>query len=275
MFADFLRGVSYVPLAFHRLTEPGLRRYVWLPVVINAVVFIGLFWLGYDWFRALMTAFLPSAQAIDPAAWQGSWWREVVGWLLGLLEGVLVVLQWLILPLYLLASAVIAFFTFTAVANLIASPFNGMLSAQVERRRTGRMPPDVPEGAGVLVSAMGAVVDELRKIAYFALLALPLLVAMFVPVINLATPALWALYGAWVLALEYSDFPLGNHGHTFRVQRRIVRERRFLHLGLGSAVLALTIIPGLNLVAMPTGVIAATMLRADLSGSDQTPSVRR
>ena len=54
---------------------------------------------------------------------------------------------------------------------------------------------------------------------------------------------------------------------TFPDQRRFARGRRALYLGLGGALLAMTLIPVINLIAMPTGVIAATLLHVDLEKS--------
>lgn len=252
MFTDFLRGVSYLPRGLGLLWAPGLRRFVWLPVLVNAAVFAVLFWLGAEYFQALMNWLLPAAGDVSGNGWLG-----------GVLRFLLDLVRWLLWPIFLLAAVIVMFYAFTAVANLIGSPFNGMLSARVEKRATGRLPPEVPEGAGIVVEAAGAVVDELRKMAYFALLGIPLLILFVIPVANVAAPFLWAIYGAWIIALEYMDYPLGNHGLAFRDQRRLLRRRRMLHLGFGAAVLAITIIPVLNLVAMPAAVIGATLLRLE------------
>lgn len=250
---DFLIGVSYVSRGFRSLWSPGLRRFVVLPVLVNALVFVALFWLGYAGIQSLLAGMLPAPSALT----SHGWWGEA-------LAGLLAFFYWILLPLYLLAAAVITFFTFTAAANLIASPFNGMLAARVEQRVTGRLPSGI-EGGALLVEVTGAIGDELRKLVYFALLAIPVFVLTLIPVVNLLAPLLWGVYGAWVVALEYMDYPLGNQGLTFGEQRVEIRRRRWLHLGFGAGMLAMTIIPGVNLLAMPTGVIGATLLRSALS----------
>lgn len=250
MIGDFLRGFSYVPRGFRMLNTSGLRRYVWLPVVVNVLVFAGLFWLGADWLQTLMNWLIPQPSEI-----------RIEGWFGELLDFLVVLVRWLLWPLFLLAAFVVMFYTFTAVANIIGSPFNGMLSARVEAQMTGRLPEGA--GGGLFVEVTGAIRDELRKIAYFVLLAVPLLILFFVPMANLLTSPLWLLYGAWIVTLEYMDYPLGNRGIPFREQRRLVRSRRMLHLGFGAGLLAMTLIPIVNLVAMPTGVIGATLLRLE------------
>lgn len=249
---EFLRGFSYVPRGFRLLGAPGLRRFVVVPVLVNVVVFVGLFWLGAAGFREFLDWLLP-----EPAATNGaSWWEQA-------LAVALVVVQWLLWPLFLLAGVILMFYLFTVVANLIGAPFNGMLSARVEQKATGAWPPAVEEGPGVLLEAAGSVLAELRKLAYFLTLALPALLLFLVPVVNVVAPLVWALVGGWILALEYADYPLSNRGIPFTQQRALVKARRARHLGFGLGVLGMTLVPGLNLLAMPTAVIGGTLLICD------------
>lgn len=244
---DFLTGVSYLPQAFRLLWEPRLRRYVVAPIAVNVLVFALLFWLGIDQFGALLNWLLP-----DPGQWSGEGlWDRTARLLVSLV-------YWLLWPLFLIAATLVMFYTFTVVANLLGSPFNGMLAGRVEELVTGRAPPDL--GTGIAKEAWFAVTGELRKYGYVALLALPILVLFLIPGVNLLASLLWALFGAWAVALEYLDYPMGNHGYRFRQERQLIRRHRLLALGLGFAVLAMTLVPVLNLLAMPTGVIAATLL---------------
>lgn len=119
---------------------------------------------------------------------------------------------------------------------------------------------------GLVAEILSAFAGELHKLGYFALFGLPLLLLFVVPVLNVTAPFVWGLFGMWVLALEYMDYPLGNRSIGFSDQRRLLRKRRMLHLGFGAGVLAMTVIPVLNLVAMPTAVIAATLLATEHDG---------
>lgn len=259
MMQDFLRGLAFVSRGFALLRARGLRRFVVVPIALNVVIFGGLLWLGGAYYEALLDWLLPGAAALGEG-----WAGEVLG-------ALVTVLRWLLWPLFVLAGAIAMFYSFTAVANLVSAPFNGMLSARVDERRSGRMPDAVAE-RGLVVETLGAITDELRKIGHFALLALPLLILSLVPVVNLLAPPLWAIYGAWILALEYCDYPLGNRGLAFSEQRVLLRRRRAVHLGLGTGLLGMTLVPVLNLLAMPTGVIAATLLRGELDDAAAQPA---
>ncbi len=231
-----LSGLSYLPAGFRLLLRPALWPYLLLPLGINVLVFGLLLWLAADQFGALVDMLLPTLP--DWLAW----------------------LAWLLWLLFVLVAAMITFFTFSVVANIIAAPFNGLLAEAVERLLTGQAPPPGGSLWQALRSAPLAVADEVRKLGYFALWAIPLLVLSLVPVVNLAAPLLWGLFSAWMLALEYLDYPLGNQGMRFAAQRRLLRSQPLLALGFGGGVLLVTMLPLLNLLVMPAAVAGATRL---------------
>jgi CysZ protein len=72
-------------------------------------------------------------------------------------------------------------------------------------------------------------------------------------------PLLWALFGAWGMALEYMAYPLENAGVLFSEQKKMVRSIRLGALSFGGvAALGLTI-PVLNIIVAPAAVIGATI----------------
>lgn len=81
-----------------------------------------------------------------------------------------------------------------------------------------------------------------------------------IPVVQLAAPAVWVIFSAWVLSLEYLEYPLGNRGMLFRDVRVEVARHRGEAMGFGLAVTLLTLIPVVNFLAMPVAVSGATKL---------------
>lgn len=235
-------GARCLLAGFRHLPRPGLKRFVLLPLLVNLLLFAGLTWWATSGFGALLDWLLPELP--DWLAW--------LAWLLWLLFALLVML--------------VMFFTFTLLANLIGAPFNSLLAARVEQRVTGQAPPQGPASglAGLAAETGRALRDELRKLGYFLgwglLLAVISLVLLFIPVLNALVPALWFIYGSWVMALEYSDYPLGNQGLAFPTQRAHIREQRWPALGFGAAVMLATLIPIVNFVTMPAAVVGATLL---------------
>lgn len=225
------------------LFSSGLRRFVLVPLTINILIFSLTAWLAVAYFE------------------------EFIGWALPA-DSWLSYLRWLLWPLFVLAYAVITFYSFTIVANLIGAPFNGILAAKVEQKITGTLPPN--SNQSIMAEILPALAGELGKLLYFALLAIPVLILMLIPGLNVAGSLLWLLLGFWFLAFEYADYPMGNHGLRPRAQRRKLREQPLSTWAFGAGVTLLMLIPVINFAAMPASVIGATRLWINNPGKQET-----
>ena len=229
-------GLGYLLAGIRLLARPGLRGFVVVPLLVNVLVFSGAIFAGAAWFEGFV-------------AWTQA---RVPGWLQWL--------EWLLWPIFVLTLLVLVFYTFGLVANLIAAPFNALLAEKVELHLTGR---PLDEGGGIakaLRELIPTLIDELRKLIYSLLWAAPVLALFLIPGVNLAAPVLWFLYTAWMLALQYIDYPMGNHGFKFSAIRSRLRRRRLLGLGFGAATAGMTLVPILNFIVMPSAVAGATAL---------------
>lgn len=226
-------GFNHLLQGLRMLLRPGLKRYLLVPVAINVVVFSVIGWIGFSLFDELLNSLLPES-----------------GWLS--------YLRWFVWLLFALSVMLITFYTFTSVANLIAAPFNSQLSAKVEELLTGKRPPEHRESLRQLL--LPTIRSELIKLRYFLLRALPLLLLFLIPGLNLLAPFFWLLFSAWFLAIEYADYPMGNHGLTFQSQHGRLKRMRLTALGFGGGVTLLMMIPLLNFAAMPAAVVGATRL---------------
>ncbi len=232
-----MKGAGYALTGLRWLPKNGLGRFVALPLLINIVLFgTGIWWTygQFEYFDQVLQGWLPT-------------WLD---WL-----------HWLIWPIFALTVLIALFYSFSVVANLLAAPFNSLLAEQVERLaqpgNTPRPATDLNWKELILSPLAG-----LNRLLYFIGWAIPLLLLSFVPVVNVAAPVLWVLFSAWMLALEYADYPLANRGLSFRDQRRLLRQHWPLTLGFGGMVLLLTLIPIVNFLAMPAAVIGATLMWA-------------
>ena len=136
------------------------------------------------------------------------------------------------------------------------------MAEKVEEHLTGK---PIPGGGWVYMvkTLVPTLVDELKKMAYAALWSIPFLALFLIPGINLAAPILWFAFSAWIMAIQYTDYPMGNHGLKGPEIRARLRRRRRLALGFGSATVLLTSIPVVNFVAMPAAVAGATAMWVD------------
>ena len=217
------------------LWSPGLRRFVIAPIIASAVALVCVASLAVAAFN------------------------QLTGWLQGYLPDWLTWLTWLLWPLLVATLLLIAAYGFAILANFLAAPFNGLLAEQAEARLRGTPPPST-DWRQLLRDLPAILWNEVRKLLYGLRFALPLLVLGLVPGINVLVAPLWLLLGSWLLALEYLDFPLGNHGKPFGEVRAWAAENRWHSLLLGAIALAGSGLPLLNLFIMPLTVVAATIL---------------
>jgi len=179
-------------------------------------------------------------------------------------------LEWLLWLFFGLLAAITVFFTFTPVANIIAAPFNALMAEKIELHLTGSA---ASSNVGFMRMAVGAIRSQLGKLFYILLWALGLLLVSLIPVVNLAAPVLWFVFGSWLLSLEYFDYPMGNHDLLFDEEKRRLAARRGIALGFGGSMMVMTSIPLINFLAMPLGVAAATLLWVEqLQKPAQTPA---
>ncbi len=221
-----LLAIGFLLKGLKLLTRPELRKFIVIPVLINLVLYSLALTLSYFYIAELIDQFIP-------------------GWLQWL--------SWILWPLFFISFFIAGFFSFTVLANLLAAPFYGKLSAKTLAMVNGQ----------ALASAeqpvLKVLIAETKRIGYLATRALPLLILSIIPGINVIAPFLWALFGAWGMALEYFAYPLENQGVLFSEQKNLVNSVRLGALSFGGlAVLGLTI-PVLNIIVAPAAVIGATL----------------
>ena len=228
-------GAHYLLEGLRLIRQPGLRRYVAIPLLISTSVFAGAIFGISHWLEILINV------------------------LLGYLPSWLDWLRYLLWPLFAIAGVLIIFYSFSIITNLIAAPFNGMLAEAVEQHLTGQ-PIDTGGWKALMKDLLPSFASELRKLLYFIVRAIPLGLLFLIPGINLAAPFLWALFSAWMLTIEYLDYPMANHLLHFSEQKRLLRQRKLLSYGFGGSSLLMTMIPVVNFFAMPVSVAGATAM---------------
>jgi len=244
-----LSGPQYLREGLKLILSPGLRLFVILPLTVNLLLFCGLIYLAIRQFSGWVDAFMPNLPE----------------WLM--------FLEYLIWPLFVVLVVLIVFFTFTMLANIIAAPFNGFLAEKVETVARG-VDSSPPFSWGELLAMLPRTIGrEARKLAYFAPRALALLILSFIPVVNLIAAPLWLLFGIWMMAVQYIDYPADNNKLSWGEMMVWLRERRWKSLSLGAVTYAALLIPFVNLLVMPAAVAAATLFWVREGGISIMPAV--
>jgi len=159
------------------------------------------------------------------------------------------------------------------VANLIAAPFNGFLAEAVESKLSNTMLTDTGSIKAIPEEIIKAMKSESRKFLYFIIRAIPLLLLFIIPILQVAAPFLWVLFASWMLALEYIDYPMGNHGIVFPEQRKIMTIKKKQTFGFGLGIMLITFMPVINFVAMPVAVAGASKMWVEKLKPAQSTSV--
>ncbi|MDT8441999.1 MAG: sulfate transporter CysZ [Desulfuromonadales bacterium] len=241
-------------VTFHSLrllrSHPRLLPYIVIPFLINLLVFSGAVYLGLDFFADTVVGMLP----------QGDAWYWVL-------------LSWLLWILAVLVTAVLVFFTFTVVGNLIASPFNDLLSERTEEVLTGRGSDEPFRMGQFLRDAWSTLLLEARKISLFVIVMLLILPLNLIPGFGNTLYSLLAIsLTLFFLCVEYLGFAMARKRLYFREQRRFIFARKFLMLGFGCGVMTVLAIPFLQMLCIPLAVIGATRLWCEEAGGAVSPS---
>jgi CysZ protein len=233
MIADIVTGTQTLAKGIRLLNRPGVRMYVVIPLLINLILFASLIWFGYRQFNPF------------------------VEWLMSFVPGFFDFLEWLIWLFFGTLATVTVFFAFTPVANIVAAPFNALMSEKIEEILTGKAN---ISNTRFVEMAINSIKSQLGKLIYILLWTAGLLLVSIIPLVNLIAPVLWVIFGSWLLSLEYLDYPMGNHDLNFDEQKLALAQKRGLSLGFGGAVMIMTSIPVINFFAMPVAVAGATVL---------------
>jgi len=234
-------GAYYFLTGFNLIFKPGVRRWVFIPILISILLFGGLFY--YSW---LQYQFIIDFITTQIETWLPDW-----PWLTPLIAPI----RWLITPVFFTTAMIILLFIYTFIATSIAKPFNGWLAQAVERHLRGKVTYPTCAWFSIIIDFIWS---KIAKIIYYLFWAMILIVISFIPIINLISPILWFLFGAWLVSLEYMEAPMGNHGYKGKEQRRLLAKKRLMALGFGSAVLIIMLIPFINFLVLPVAVAGAT-----------------
>jgi CysZ protein len=229
-------GAGYFIKGFELIRTPGIRRFVFIPLTVNLILFASAF---YYMFLQLESYMLTIEDWLgDSFAWLSSF----------------------IWPLAVLFVLIIFSFIFSSVANWIAAPFNGLLSEKVEALLTNQ-PLNDGSALDVVKDIPRTLGREVSKLAYYLPRAIGFFLLYWIlPVIG---QVLWFLFLAWMMAVQYKDYPFDNHKIDFAQMRQALKQRQGLSYSFGITTAIFSMIPFINLVVMPVAICGATALWVD------------
>ena len=240
--AGFARGFSY-PLraAKFLLKKPGLLKYLAIPFAINVLVFSLSVYFGLDMFDNLLETYAPSTEV-----WYG------------------LALYYVAWTVAMLLTAVVVFFSFTVVGNLIASPFNELLSERCEEIRLGKREEQPFSLRRFIKESQHALLVECKKLSVFIVIMVLLFAINFIPGIgSLLYAVLAPAFTLFFLVVEYLAFVLMRKQLSFAQQRQYVLKRPVMMFGFGLGIFCVLAIPLVQFFCIPLAVVGATLLWCD------------
>lgn len=190
--------------------------------------------------------------------------HPLVAWLVGHLPSFLAGVAGTLLEILVVAVLGLgALLIFTAVAGAIAGPFNEMLSERIEAQLAGRPSPAFSLSGFVHELSLG-ILHGVRRVIIAIFGAVVVLAIGFVPVIGtIAALILGFWFAARGAAYDCYDAVLARRALAYRDKLAYLERNRARSLGLGAAVAAMLLVPGLNLVALGLGAAGATVASLD------------
>lgn len=221
----------------------GLKRVAVLPLLLNIVLWCVcayLLWQAADEWR----------WGVLPDTFWGSVGAYLSAWINPLLEG-------LKLLLLIMLGGLVAYFAFTAVGMVVASPLNDWLSERIERKLCGHAPSaDFPWKRIAAVTAW-SVFDSLVIVllqAMFCLIVLPLLL---IPVVGFLP---FFLVNAFFAAYGFVEINMARNGLRLPMKLHMGYACFWRIMGMGITIQLMFLIPVLGLMVLPVGVTAGALL---------------
>lgn len=238
---EFLTGMTCACRGFQDLFHPKIRHYVYIPLIINLLIFGLLFYFGINYISNW------DFSSYDLPSWL-SWLSGAMAFIDWILKAILYVLLFIVL-------ALLSSFG----ANLIASPFNSLLS-EAFAKTLGHQTTQT----NFLSMISASLSREASKFVYYlpraCIMGLACFILYFIPGLNLLIPGIFFGFSSWMLAIQYIDYPADNNQIAFKIFLEKIKQRKIACFSFGLIIAAGSTLPVINFIIMPAAVLGATRL---------------
>jgi len=246
---NIVTGANYFFSGIRLLLHPKLRPYILVPLLVNIVLF-----------GVLTTSLIYYLGAISGTGYSPDL-PSYLDWLKPAIDLLMTLLGILLIALVLIVYA----YSFNIITNIIASPFYGLLAEQAQHLITGTKPESEP-----LKQMIPRVFKrEFKKLLYFIfrgllVMLIMLLVGLVIPVIGgVLAPLIGLAWSAWCMTIQYADYPADNNRCSFTRVRGKLWHSKYSSAGFGGMITLCSVIPIVNIFAMPAAVTGGTLFWAN------------
>ena len=241
---NFLAGIAAPFQALPLLFKPRIRPYTLLPLCLTIFILLSGAYFISSTIDATLSSMAPN--------WF-SWINSLISWALSAL-----ISMWA--SIFLLG-----------LINILSCPFNSLLSLKVLTYLSGS-PEQINKQTPILAEiheSFGALAAEVKKIVYYAKFASIILILSIIPGVNVFSPLLWVIFGAWMLTIEYLDYPLSNEQVIFPESLKTMARQKATCLGFGLSITFIALIPIVNWLTVAIGVVGATVIYRNNFNTDE------
>jgi CysZ protein len=239
----FFSGAHY-PLraGLFIISHPSLWPYCIIPLIINIALVVGLvIWMD----RYTETWF---AHHLADTGWFMHALRTVAKWL------------------SVLAVIVGALVAFVIVGSMASLPFNDLLSERTDKIVTGWRDTKSIGWGKKAWQLFTTVVQEGKRLSIYGILAALLFILSFIPPLTPFTTAAQLFLAAMFFAVDYLSYPLERRGVYLARDKKAFAHSHFgASLGFGATMTLIALVPFVNFLFLPLGVVGGTLLFADLA----------
>lgn len=254
MLNNFFKGLGDVGRGAGYLRKNKSLIKILVPPTLINLVLLGVFvWLISAFYS---TVFDGIAGLLGGLGFNGSaWWELILAGIFWVVRGILHAF----LGLIFFTGVVIVMLL---ISQIINSPFYDLLSEAVEKRVTG-VGLDQPFSLKrISKEACKTIVIEIKKVTFFVIVSLLLLLLHFIPVIGSILYAILAnLFAAWDFGFNFVAYAMGRKLIPFGNQLALAKAHRARMIGFGAPLM----IPFLNILLAPIFVVGGTLMYLEIS----------
>ncbi|MGY6528472.1 MAG: EI24 domain-containing protein [Cyanobacterium sp.] len=252
----FVDGLLYPIKALQLIVNnKKLWQYLIIPIIINFVVGLGVYFLLLQPSLLFFDILENNIGAI--ALNYVNRLPEAMGFLLPITSIFVVIIRTLLTIILL----IIVGFIIVQFGSVLGSPWYGKLSEEIEIIKLGNL--ELVE-VNIFEDILRALLFELKKLLFIALVAIPLFLLNFIPAFGNVISGVGGLtLTVLIICLDFFDAPLERRRLKFRHKIQFVFARFPSSAGFGLVCLGLISIPLLNLVVVPLCVSGGTLLFCD------------
>ena len=219
------------------LRNRSLVKYFLAPFLINTLLFTLFIYYALNVLPGMIESILPQYES-----------------------SLLTIAYYILVTLSVALLLLVSVLSFSILGSIISAPFTDLLTEKVERIVLGSNMKESGFSTQDLVKILWRVWEEIKRIAFAALIFLILLPLNLIPI---AGQILYLFLSGTILVLflglDFFSHTLDRRDYSFKQKLSFIRERFFQALGVGISVWILLLIPIFNFAVLPLAAVGATL----------------